>query len=134
MYTDDTLLLGRASTQEGEVLKQCLNRYYDWSGQLLNSQKSSILFSWNVDFSTQSSIHELLQMAEMDRSARYLGNPLILSKNHYNDFQFLKERLLKHIEGWKTRFLSRARALHSLKRLLMRSRYTLSVPLLFLLV
>ena len=108
MYADDTLLLCRASTQEAEVLKQCLNRYCAWSGQLLNCQKSAILFSRNVDFSTQFEIRELLQMAEMDRSARYLGNPLILSKNHYNDFHFLKERLLKRIERWKTKFLSRA--------------------------
>ena len=44
----------------------------------------------------------------MESSTKYLGNPLFLSKGRCNDFDFLKEKVLQWIEGWKSKLVSRA--------------------------
>ncbi|GAA0175095.1 hypothetical protein LIER_41844 [Lithospermum erythrorhizon] len=48
MFADDTLLLGCATLSEAAKFKSILDTYESWSGQLVNAQKSTLLFSPNV--------------------------------------------------------------------------------------
>ena len=108
MFADDTLLFCRAKESEVEEINRCLDSYCKWSGQALNRGKSSLLFSKNSDHETQRRIKAIAQMPEMSNNAKYLGNPLILSKNRINDFAFLKEKVCGRIESWQSKYLSRA--------------------------
>ncbi|GAA0138883.1 hypothetical protein LIER_00541 [Lithospermum erythrorhizon] len=49
MFADDTLLLGQATIEEVRSFKRILSIYKKWSGQLISVQKSTLLFSPNVD-------------------------------------------------------------------------------------
>jgi hypothetical protein len=56
MFADDLLLFGKASLLEAASIKGCLDKYCTWLGQSINSRKSSIRFSKNMNSSTTTSI------------------------------------------------------------------------------
>ena len=45
MYTDDIVLLSKATRNDAKRLVDCLEKYYTWSGQSINRDKSGIFFS-----------------------------------------------------------------------------------------
>ena len=45
MYTDNLMLFAKASTREVKILDVCLEKYCLWSGQLINRDKSGLIFS-----------------------------------------------------------------------------------------
>ena len=45
MYADDIMLFAKASRREVVTLNTCLEKYCDWSGQLINRDKSGVIFS-----------------------------------------------------------------------------------------
>ena len=45
MFADDIMLFSKANVTHVSVLNSCLDKYYSWSGQLINKTKSSIIFS-----------------------------------------------------------------------------------------
>ncbi|KAF4373732.1 hypothetical protein G4B88_030075 [Cannabis sativa] len=53
-------------------------------------------------------ITTLLGMCKMKNDASYLGLPLFRSKKRSKDMQYLVQRVLTRIEGWKARLLSKA--------------------------
>ena len=47
-YVDDVILFCKAKISELASLKMCLEKYYSWSGQLINVEKSSVFPSKGV--------------------------------------------------------------------------------------
>ena len=45
MYADDIVLLSKATRNDAKRLVDCLEKYYTWSGQSINRDKSGIFFS-----------------------------------------------------------------------------------------
>ena len=45
LYDDDSLLFTEASTEGFAIVKKVIKEYSDLSGQIINTQKSSIIFS-----------------------------------------------------------------------------------------
>lgn len=108
IFADDTMLFCRANLEEVSVLDACLKKYKDWSVQRISKPKSGVLFSPNTPCALRKQILAKLEINLVTRGERYLGNPLIFSRNRRSDFHFLKEKVMKRLEGWKARFLSRA--------------------------
>ncbi|GAA0146661.1 hypothetical protein LIER_06561 [Lithospermum erythrorhizon] len=75
IFGDDTLLLGKASVEEAGAFKDILNRFKEWSGQLVSVQKSTVMFSPNVDAQTRSNISQILGKPEATSHGKYLGIP-----------------------------------------------------------
>ena len=48
MYADNIMLFAKANCREVTALDQCLECYCQWSGQLVNQDKSSLIFSKQV--------------------------------------------------------------------------------------
>jgi hypothetical protein len=48
LFADDLLIFGKATVSIVASVKSCLDKYCKWSGQLINSSKSSIRFSRNT--------------------------------------------------------------------------------------
>ena len=47
-YVDDVILFYKAKISKLASLKMCLEKYYSWSGQLINVEKSSVFRSKGV--------------------------------------------------------------------------------------
>ncbi|GAA0165622.1 hypothetical protein LIER_43724 [Lithospermum erythrorhizon] len=65
MFANDTLLMGKATIEEAAKFKQILTTYEIWSAQLISAQKSTILFSPNVDRATRKYISDMLGMLKV---------------------------------------------------------------------
>ncbi|GAA0160153.1 hypothetical protein LIER_16772 [Lithospermum erythrorhizon] len=77
MFADDTLLLGQATVSEAQVIRDLLSTYELWSGQLMNVQKSTILFSPNVPVHTKMRFPECWVC---HRHGSLLLNPIVNSQ------------------------------------------------------
>ena len=106
MYADDLMLFARASTREVKVLDECLEKYCLWLGQLINREKSELIFSKLVQRVRKRAIKCELNMKAISMLATYLGAPLFSSRSRSKDFKFLQERLESKLKGWMCKTLS----------------------------
>ncbi|GAA0168313.1 hypothetical protein LIER_23060 [Lithospermum erythrorhizon] len=108
MFADDTLLLGYATTHEAEKIMNILNTYESWSGQLVNVQKSTIMFSPNVSGPTREAISAMLDMTEVNSHGKYLGLPTTIGSFKKEVFNTIVDRVKAKVANWKSRLLPAA--------------------------
>ena len=85
----------------------CLNKYQEWFGQRVNLTKLGVTFLGNTPNSRRTKLLHLLHMDPMRKDNEYLDNPIFFLKNQTTYFSFIKERVLKRIEGWSNKLLYR---------------------------
>lgn len=90
----------RAKENEARTVRRSFEQYIRWSGQKVNIEKSSILFSKNMSKHDRMAIKSVFNFKEMSNNSLYLGNSLLVSKNKMKGFKILKDRIDQRIEGW----------------------------------
>jgi len=90
LFADNLLIFGKATSSEASTIKDFLDSYCKWSGQAINIDKSSILFSKNTTTSPINSIKSILPL-------KLLGKK---KKKKKKAFQDILTRMLEKIEGW----------------------------------
>ncbi|XP_027150096.1 uncharacterized protein LOC113750299 [Coffea eugenioides] len=85
-----------------------LQAYEQASGQLINLEKSSVIFSKNVSITQKQDICGKLCGMEEVKHGRYLGLPMVISRSKEQVFGYIKENINRRLESWKNRFLSQA--------------------------
>ncbi|XP_062119052.1 uncharacterized protein LOC133832764 [Humulus lupulus] len=108
LYVDVTMLFREANIDPVNLLQQCLHKYSYWSGQHINMNKSSIIFSKNVSQGVNNRLQTYLGFKLMDKTNRFLGNPLCISKNRYASFKFTLDKVMSKLKGWHCKLLSQA--------------------------
>lgn len=78
MFAEDTFLFCQARREQVQALRECVEQYQEWSGQLVSRDKSGVTFSRNASKVIRSEILQTLGMSEMSGEESYLGNPLFL--------------------------------------------------------
>ncbi|KAF5458508.1 hypothetical protein F2P56_022531 [Juglans regia] len=78
------------------------------SGQCLNKQKTSTMFSSNGRNEDWNRIVEELGGRVQNNYERYLGLPALVGRSKYNTFRGIKDRIWLKINNWKNYFLSPA--------------------------
>jgi hypothetical protein len=73
LFADDLLIFAKATSSEASAIKDCLDLYCQWSGQAVNTAKSSIMFSKNTASSAINGIKEILPFKSTATIASYLG-------------------------------------------------------------
>uniref|UniRef100_A0A2N9GPM4 Reverse transcriptase domain-containing protein n=1 Tax=Fagus sylvatica TaxID=28930 RepID=A0A2N9GPM4_FAGSY len=106
MYADDIMLFAKASRREAAALNTCLEKYCDWSGQLINRDKSGVIFSKLVSREQKRRLKLELEMKCVKKDAVYLGAPLFTMANKSKDFKFLQDKLEARLKGWRCKCLS----------------------------
>ncbi|XP_027086455.2 uncharacterized protein [Coffea arabica] len=107
-FADDSLIFCKAKVGEAVQLMQVLEEYGRASGQLINKEKSSIFFSKNVKGRRKEEVlKELEGMREVHQS-KYLGLPMVIGRSKRQVFEFIRQKAIKRIGGWKEKLLSQA--------------------------
>lgn len=78
------------------------------SGQVINREKSSILFSTNTPRQKKNDVMQVLGLQVESSDGKYLGLPMYVGRSKAKCFAYLKDKILARIQGWKERFLSKA--------------------------
>ena len=108
LFADDSLLLLKADERSANHLQHILSLYEDCSGQTINKEKSSVMFSHNTKSPHKQVVMNALDIAVEARNGKYLGLPVYMGRSKEKTFSYLKDRVWKRIQGWKEKLLSRA--------------------------
>jgi hypothetical protein len=108
-------LFSRASVAEASSIKICLDKYYKWSGQLVNASKSSIHFTKNTKPTIYAAITRIIPYSSTSSSNLYLGLPFLMGNSKKVAFQSILDKVLSRIEGWRAKTLSQAGRLTFIK-------------------
>jgi hypothetical protein len=106
LFADDSLVLIKASKESAKTLQNILQLYEVCSGQTINFDKSSVMFSRNTSKNMKNEVLRELKISEEAKTERYLGLPVYVGRCRSKIFEYLKDRLWKKIQGWMERMLS----------------------------
>ncbi|XP_042964739.1 uncharacterized protein LOC122298962 [Carya illinoinensis] len=106
MYADDIIIFANGGKKSMRGLMEVLNLYETWTGQILNKNKSAILFSKKISDPRKSSIIRMIGFSEGSFPFNYLGVPIVMGRLKVCDFGDLIGRFNKKVAGWKMKLLS----------------------------
>lgn len=108
LFADDSLFFIEAAMANGGRLKEVIDKHCKASGQAVNYSRSAMFFSANTSEDTKKSLCDLFEIPYDARPGKYLGLPTIWGRNKAEALYFLKERIQKKVQGWKSNCLSQA--------------------------
>lgn len=107
-FADDSLLAMKANTNEASTLKEIMQLYENCSGQCVNVEKSSIMFSPNTQLTSHDVVKAILHINNTSRSEKYLGLPVYIEQSKKQAFAYLKDKIWTCVQGWREKLLSKA--------------------------
>jgi hypothetical protein len=107
-FVDDSVLFCKASPQEWGNVQATLEQYERVSGQKLNRDKTSLLFSKNTPQTVKDQLVNMVGVTPTNCFEKYLGLPSMVGKSRVASFASIKGRIWDKINGWKEKFLSHA--------------------------
>jgi hypothetical protein len=96
LFADDSLLLMEATVHSVGVINYILQTYETASGQVINWDKSSVLFSTNTPLYTKTSIMAALGLGVESQGGKYLGLPTYIGRDRVKAFEYIKEKNLEN--------------------------------------
>ncbi|XP_020177948.1 uncharacterized protein [Aegilops tauschii subsp. strangulata] len=108
LFADDSLLVLEATTQGVQPINSILHEYEECSGQVINREKSSVMFSSNDKQSCKNLLLQELQLGSESTEGKYLGLPTYIGKSKKKCFDYIKERIIGRLQGGWDRCLSTA--------------------------
>ena len=105
-FADDLMLLAKANESGAKTIKDVLAKFCDESGQLVSMDKSRVYFSLNTSEYIQDRICVSLGIQATNFLGKYLGMPLKHKGAARSQYNYIVERMLSKLAGWKARFLS----------------------------
>lgn len=97
LFADDSLLLMKVNQENATHLQNVLQLYECCSGQTINKDKSSVLFSKNCGEADRNAFLTALGISQEAKSERYLGLPVYMGRSRAKMFTYLKDRVWKRI-------------------------------------
>ena len=89
-----------------EAILDVLGKFCRESGQKISLDKCRIYFSPNVRNELKEEISERLGIRETNNIGKYLGFPLKHRGVPRNPYNFIVERVMNKLAGWKAKYLS----------------------------
>jgi hypothetical protein len=81
LFAED-IICGKAKAQEATTINTILQTFC--TGQMPNLQKTSILFSMNVNNNTRTTIKSIFPVPNLLPNTKHLGHPIIFNHNDRN--------------------------------------------------
>lgn len=92
-FADDSLILMKANNESAAELKRILDVYEGVSGQMINKEKLSILFSPNTPSQVRAQMRCTLSITQETTRERYLGLPVSVGKSRKRTFSYIKQKI-----------------------------------------
>jgi hypothetical protein len=108
LFADDCFLFCRSNISETTKLLEILKTYELASGQEINLSKSEVFFSRNLSRATQEDLSNIMGVKHVLGTGTYLGLPSMVGRSKKETFAFIKDRIWRKINSWRSRPLSRA--------------------------
>lgn len=108
-FADDSLVFFKASKDNTDRIKDCLQRYERASGQLINYDKSAITLSNLTSQGNANYVKDRLHLHISQGHELYLGLPTFRVKSKRMQFGYLRDRVIKRMEAWHSKFLEGGR-------------------------
>jgi mannosylglycoprotein endo-beta-mannosidase len=106
MFADDLLLFGEATEAQMKCVLDSLNLFCAMSGQETSQEKTSVLFSNNVDRGMKNKLLNMSGFKETNNFGNYLGVPLHGKAPKRTDYQYLLDQVSSKLSMWKATHLS----------------------------
>ena len=100
-FADNLILFAKANDEGSEAINEVLDLFCSEFRQKVNSAKSRIYFSQNVEVGLKSKICENLNIQATNNLGKYLGFPLKHKGSDWNQFKFVTKRVINKLAGWK---------------------------------
>lgn len=107
LFANDYYLFIRATETEKTTMKAILLSYEKMSGQAINFNKFSAVFSPNTTNLNLQVICQKLGTIEVSDPGEYLGMPMRVGRRKIEIFQFLKEKVKQKFHGWRGKCISK---------------------------
>ena len=105
-FADDLILFAKVDEDSCETISKVLDEFCEESGQKVSVDKSRIYFSPNVQVELRREICSRLGIQATANIGNYLGFPIKHKGVPRNRMNFIVERVMNKLAGWKARFLS----------------------------
>ena len=105
-FADDSLIFCKVETNQAKKVVRILKMYEQRSSQMINMDKSSVIFSKNMDQEKQREIYKRLGNIQVLKQRKYLGLPIVITRTKEHVFGFIKENYQKTVNSWRNKMLS----------------------------
>ena len=105
-FSDDSLFFLKANTGNCRRMAECIQRYCIASGQKVNLEKSSIVFSSNTPLEVRNEIKELMGIKATTNPGSYLGVSFLWGKKRREVLNYIVDRVRGKLKSWKQQSLS----------------------------
>jgi len=92
-FADDSLILMKARASDALELRRILEVYEKASGQVINREKSSLMFSPNSGQYDRGLMRSNLSITVEATSEKYLGLPVTIGKSRKKPFKYIKRKI-----------------------------------------
>jgi hypothetical protein len=100
-FADDSLIFMKVNEASAKKLQSILRLYEVASGQMINKDKSAVMFSKGTSNAAKRRFLSTLNISAEAYNERYPGLPVYLSKSKSKSFAYLLDRVWQKIQGWK---------------------------------
>lgn len=118
LFADDTMFFCSANEKNAKTLSLLLAAYESVSGQLINSEKSSISFSHKTNQTIRTKVKQSLGINTEGGVGKYMGLPEHFGRRKRDLFASIVDRTKQKSISWSTKFLSRAGKMIMLRTIL----------------
>ncbi|CAA7017787.1 unnamed protein product [Microthlaspi erraticum] len=108
LFADDSLFFCEATNEDCSRIARVLKDYEAISGQMVNLQKSSIIFGMKISHTRKILIQSILGIRNIGGGGKYLGLPEQFGRSKTEAFQGLVDGVKKTVNGWVNQVLSTA--------------------------
>lgn len=108
LFADDTLLCCEATKDSAIEINNILHKYSLSSGQLINIDKSTVVFSRNIGRMQMEEVRSILPVSVVDKHEKYLGLPAEMGKSKREVFGWLRDKMWSKMQGFGEKHLSKA--------------------------
>lgn len=105
-FVDDSLFCFKANQKSCEEVRRTIYIFCKISGEAINFDKSSVIFSPNTPDFVKNKLKQILDTPCTDKLRRYLGCDVEIDGRSFKSFQPLLDKVQRKILSWKHLSLS----------------------------